>query len=118
VGLRILIVDDNQSYLRSARELLEREGLEVVGVADDGVSAQERAAAVRAEVALVDVDLGLESGAEVAAQLAGAHPALRIILISAYPEEDLPGVLAESPALGFIHKPDLSRQAVEELLGG
>jgi DNA-binding NarL/FixJ family response regulator len=113
-----MIVDDNQSFLKSARNLLEREGLEVVGVAADGESALAAAGTTQPDVALVDVDLGDESGAAVAGTLLEAHPGLRVILISAYPAEDLPGVLERTPATGFIHKQQLSRSMIEEVLGG
>lgn len=116
MALRVLIVDDNHSFLRSAQALLEREGLEVVGVVAEGSAAVGALAETLPDLALVDVDLGRDSGPRVAGELAAARPWLQIILISAYPEVDLPGVLARTPALGFIHKPALSRRAIEEVL--
>lgn len=116
MGARVLIVDDNRSFLSSARALLESEGLEVVGVVADSLGATAALEVMRPDVVLVDVDLGRESGVSVTHQLAAADPELRIILISAYPEVDLPGVLAQTPALGFIHKSAVSRRAIEGLL--
>jgi two-component system, NarL family, nitrate/nitrite response regulator NarL len=118
VGARVLIVDDNRSFLTSARALLESEGLEVVGVVADGPGAAAALEVTHPDVVLVDVDLGRESGVSVTRELAAAHPQVCIILISAYPEVDLPGVLAQTPALGFIHKPAVSRRAIEGLLAG
>jgi DNA-binding NarL/FixJ family response regulator len=116
VGPRLFIVDDNVSFLKYARTLLEREGLTVVGVAADGAGALSATRNTEFDVCLVDVDLGGESGAAVARELAKQRPHLHIILISAYSEEDLPGVLSQSPARGFIHKSRLSREAIQTLL--
>jgi DNA-binding NarL/FixJ family response regulator len=117
VSTRLLLVDDNESFLEAARELLENEGLDVVGVAVDADEALFAAGEHHPELALVDVDLGTDSGVRLAGELAVAHPWLEVILISAYSAEDLPELLDESPALGFIHKSRLSRRAIEELIG-
>lgn len=116
MGPRLFIVDDNSSFLKHARTLLEREGLTVVGVAEDGAGALSATRSTEFDVVLVDVDLGGESGAALARELAKERPRLHIILISAYSEEDLPGVLSQSPARGFIHKSRLSREAIQTLL--
>jgi CheY-like chemotaxis protein len=118
VALRCLIVDDNARFLNAARGLLEGEELTVVGVASTGAEAVRRTGDLKPDVALVDIDLGEESGFDVARRLAepaaGAHP--RVILISTYAESDFAELVAESPAVGFLSKSDLSEQAIHELL--
>jgi DNA-binding NarL/FixJ family response regulator len=116
VGLRLLIVDDNASFLEAARGLLEREGFTVVGTASDSATALALAQARQPEVVLVDVDLAEESGMTLAHALVDADAALQVIMISAYPEEDLPGIAEQAPARGFIGKSDLSRTQIERLL--
>ncbi len=117
--LRCLIVDDNAEFLETARELLQREGMDVVGVASTGAEALQRAAELRPDVALVDIYLGEESGFDVARSLAerasGAPSA--VILISTYAETDLVDIIATSPAVGFLSKSELSRTAVHAVLG-
>ena len=41
MDLRCLIVDDNHRFLETARGVLERDGVDVVGVASDGTQALE-----------------------------------------------------------------------------
>ena len=53
----VLIVDDHPSFRRTARALLESEGFEVVGEAEDGASAIEAARKLRPDVVLLDVQL-------------------------------------------------------------
>jgi CheY-like chemotaxis protein len=111
-------VDDNARFLAAASALLEREGLNVVGVAMSTADAMRHVQELEPEVVLVDIDLGGESGFELARQLADEGRASRsdIILISAHPEDDFADLIEESPALGFISKSDLSAGAIGKLL--
>lgn len=116
VPLRMVIVDDNGHFLEAARTVLEDDGIDVVGVARTSAEALRLAAALQPDVVLVDVDLGGESGLDLAQQLAASENA-RIVLISAYPESDLADLIAVSPAVGFVPKSQLSARAVVRLLG-
>jgi CheY-like chemotaxis protein len=113
--LRCLIVDDNPHFLEAARVLLEREGAVVVGVASTGAEAIERSQELSPDVTLLDIDLGGESGFEVARRL-HQQAASPVILISTYAEEDYADLIAASPALGFLAKSALSTSAVRDLL--
>jgi CheY-like chemotaxis protein len=113
--LRCLIVDDNPHFLEAARVLLEREGAVVVGVASTGAEAIERIQELSPDVTLLDIDLGGESGFEVARRL-HQQAASPVILISTYAEEDYADLIAASPALGFLAKSALSASAVRDLL--
>jgi CheY-like chemotaxis protein len=117
VGRRCLIVDDNPGYLSEACSLLQRQGMSVVGVASTGADALAIAASNCPDVALVDVDLGVESGLDVARALATCGEPMSVILISAYAEKDLRELLDGSPAVGFLPKSVVSRTAIDDLLG-
>jgi DNA-binding NarL/FixJ family response regulator len=118
VSRRCLIVDDNPMYVCEARDLLQRQGMSVVGIASNGGDALAIAAANRPDVALVDVDLGTESGLDVARAFATADEPVPVILISAYAEKDLRELLDDSPAIGFLPKSIVSCAAIDDLLGG
>jgi len=60
--LRCLIVDDNASFREEMRGLLAEQGLDVVGGAESGAEAFQQIAELGPEVALIDIDLGEESG--------------------------------------------------------
>jgi CheY-like chemotaxis protein len=116
---RSLLVDDNSRFLSAARELLEREGLEVVGVASTIAEATRLVGALDPDVCLVDIDLGSESGFELARQIAtGENHSPHVILISAYPGRDFTDMIAESPAIGFLSKPELSAARVRAIVAG
>jgi CheY-like chemotaxis protein len=116
--LRLLIVDDNARFLEAARDLLEREGMTVVGVASTSVEALERVDELRPDVTLVDIDLGEESGFDLARRLAHSDSteAPPVVLISTYAEQDLRDLIDASPAVGFMSKSDLSGRAIRQLL--
>jgi DNA-binding NarL/FixJ family response regulator len=119
MNVRCLIVDDSRRFLDAARGLLERQGLSVVGEASTGAEALRLAAELQPDVTLVDIDLGGESGFEVARRLSqqAATTASRMILISTHAEEDYAELIAASPAFGFVSKSELSGGAIRVLLG-
>ena len=115
--LRSLLVDDNSRFLAAACDVLEREGIEVVGMASTTDEATRLAAALRPDVCLVDIDLGDESGFDLARRLAEpGDGAPRVVLISAYPEGDFSDMIADSPAVGFLPKPELSAARIRAML--
>jgi CheY-like chemotaxis protein len=118
VPVRCLIVDDNPGFLQAACRTLEDGGISVVGVASNGSEALRRIKELRPDVALVDIDLGGESGFDLAQQLMsnGDAPAPTVILISSYAEQDLADLIAESPAAAFVSKTDLSANTVRDVL--
>jgi DNA-binding NarL/FixJ family response regulator len=116
--LRCIIVDDSPRFLAAARGLLERQGMTIVGVASTSAEALERVQELRPDVTLVDIDLGGESGLELARRLhrqAGPAPA-PVILVSTHAEEDYAELIAASPAVGFLSKSTLSAGAIHDLL--
>jgi DNA-binding NarL/FixJ family response regulator len=117
--MRCLIVDDSRHFLDSARRLLERQGVTVVGVASTGAEALRRVEELGPDVTLVDIDLGGESGFELVRRLHRDFRAApsRSILISTHAEEDYADLIAASPAVGFLSKSALSADAIRDLLG-
>jgi CheY-like chemotaxis protein len=67
---------------------------------------------------LVDIQLGAESGFDVARRLRQASGPVPspVILISTHAEQDFADLIAASPALGFLPKPTLSARSIRELL--
>jgi len=116
--LRCLIVDDSPRFLDAARGLLERQGVAVVGVASTGAEALRRAGELRPDVTLVDIDLGGESGLELARRLRDQDGPVPVILISTHAEQDYAELIAASPAIGFLPKTALSADAIRDLLAG
>jgi DNA-binding NarL/FixJ family response regulator len=117
--LRCLLVDDNDAFLESARVLLQREGMTVVGVASNTAEALRQARALRPDVILVDIGLGDENGFDLARLLArdGQGGNAEVIMISTHAETDYTELISESPAAGFLAKSELSAREIGRILG-
>jgi DNA-binding NarL/FixJ family response regulator len=115
--MRLLIVDDSPAFLEAAQAALENDGMTVVGVASSSHEALDRIRDLRPDVALVDIDLGDESGFDVARRLAdGVDPAPTLIIISSHDGDDFKDLVEGSPAIGFVSKSGLSGDAIRAVL--
>jgi DNA-binding NarL/FixJ family response regulator len=112
----IVVVDDHPTFRATARVLLEAEGFDVVGEAEDGASALEQVAALRPEVVLLDVQLPDIDGFEVAARLQRNGERSQIVLTSSRDAADFGSLVERSGARGFVPKDELSGAAIAALL--
>jgi two-component system response regulator EvgA len=115
--LRVLIVDDHSSFRTAARRLLEGEGYEVVGEADDAASALALVQEAHPELVLLDVQLPDLDGFELTDRLVALDPRLQIVLISSRDAEDYGRFVEGSAARGFLPKSELSGASLAALLG-
>jgi DNA-binding NarL/FixJ family response regulator len=115
--VRCLIVDDSANFRDAARSMLDRAGIDVVAVASNSAEALSYSRELEPDVALVDVDLGGESGFDLAEELgrSGLPTVPAVILVSTYAEQDLAEMIAVSPAIGFVSKISLSATAIRDL---
>ena len=113
VVLRCLIVDDNPAFREEVRGLLQEQGLDVVGTAGSADEALRRIDELRPDVALIDIDLGGESGFDLARRVGEVA---RVILISTHDEAEYADLIAASPAVGFVAKTKLSAEAIRLVL--
>src|ERR1700753_2112258 len=105
-SIRVVIVDDNPEFLDSARRLLAHQGARVVGVASTNADGLRSVQELRPDVTLVDVNIGEESGfdlAEALHEIDGAATAPGL-LISPPAEPARTDMIKPSPATGFLAK--------------
>src|SRR5215212_3399524 len=83
VRIRVLVVDDHDIVQWGFRLLLERQPwVERCLAASDGEEAIALAAKAKPHVALIDLFLGRQSGAELCEELCSVSPQTKILLIS------------------------------------
>jgi DNA-binding NarL/FixJ family response regulator len=117
----VVIADDHPSFRASARAILESEGFEVIGEAEDGAGAIAAVRKLAPDVLLLDVQLPDMDGFAVCRQCEvdggrnGGPPA--VVLVSSRDACDYGGLIEQSGARGFIAKAELSGAALAELLG-
>jgi CheY-like chemotaxis protein len=100
----ILIVDDSPQFCQAAATLLAERGFKVLTMAADGNEALAAAADVCPDGILVDINLPGRDGFAVAASLAAACPAARIVLTSANVAQVPAELLRECAAIAFVPK--------------
>jgi DNA-binding NarL/FixJ family response regulator len=120
VPLRCLIVDDSAAFLAASRKILNGRDLSVIGEAATAAEALHLTEELNPDLVLLDIDLGEDSGLALSHELAerAGDAAPTMVLISAHPERDFAELIAESPALGFLTKSELSKAAVLDVLRG
>jgi DNA-binding NarL/FixJ family response regulator len=113
----VVIADDHPSFRASARAILQAEGFEVIGEAEDGKGAIAAVGELRPDVLLLDVQLPDVDGFAVCRTcgLNGGSPA--VVLVSSRDACDYGELIEQSGARGFIPKAELSGAALTELLG-
>jgi len=116
VNATVVIVDDHPGFRSSARALLEAAGFEVVGEAEDGVSALAAVDRLRPRIVLLDIQLPDIDGFAVAERLARAGDPPAVVLVSARDISSYRRRLAGSPVRGFLSKSELSGNALSALV--
>ena len=113
----ILLVDDSGTFRHSARLLLEDDGFEVIGEAEDGRGAVEQAARLRPAVVLLDVQLAQDDGFAVAETLATGPDPPAVVMVSTRSAASYAERMAATSARGFIAKADLSGDVLAAMIG-
>ena len=114
--MSVLIVDDHPSFRASARRLLEAEGFDVIGEAEDGHAAIATAQQLQPDVVLLDVQLPDLDGFEVAARLAALGLACAVVLTSSRNRAEYGSLITENAVRGFVPKAELSGPVLTALL--
>ncbi|MCB0132826.1 MAG: response regulator [Caldilineaceae bacterium] len=120
--LEILLVDDNPRYRGQLRRMIDRVYAHAtIHEAGDTGEALQLVENKHPQLALVDVILGDEDGIRCTRRLKHAAPAMRVILISAYPDREFRRMGLEAGAAVFVDKKDLDaktmRQIIDDLPG-
>ena len=115
----VLIVDDQMPFRMAARSVVGvTPGFEVVGEAKSGEEAVEQVDALHPELVLMDINMDGITGIEATRRIVAAHPATKVILLSTYDEEDLPGDARTSGALGYVHKEQFGPDVLIDMWSG
>ena len=113
--VRVLIVDDVESFRRAARAVVHAaEGFEVAGEAASGEESLEAARILRPQLVLMDVNLPGINGIEAARQIRESFPGIVVILLSTRDRLEFVGPVAESGAAAYIPKSLFSPQRLAE----
>ena len=103
--LRVLIVDDHEVLRTGTRQVLEASSdIVVVGEADDGKAALAMIDDLDPNVVLIDIRLPDRSGIDVARHMTMTHPGIRVVILSAYDDDEFVRAALEAGATGYLLK--------------
>ena len=112
--LRVLLVDDHDLFRTGLRNLLEEQGIEIVGEAADGANAVRLVRELAPDVVVMDLNMPGVSGVEATRQVTTAAPLTRVVVLTISDQDGdvLDAILAG--ACGYLMK-DAS---IDELMAG
>jgi two-component system, NarL family, response regulator NreC len=112
MALRIIITDDHRLIREGLRSLLESQGFEIVGEAEDGRSAVKLAKKLDPDAVIIDISMPGLNGIEATRQIHQEAPQVKVIVLSM--RSDRRAVLAAfaAGASGYL----LKEAAFEEMV--
>ena len=103
--IRVIIADDHALFREGTRNLIEQEAdLEVVGEASDGEEAVELVTRLQPHVVLMDIAMPRVNGIEATRQIKARHPAVAVLILTAYDNDQYIVALLEAGAAGYLLK--------------
>ncbi|MBE1583576.1 response regulator [Nonomuraea angiospora] len=103
--IRVFLVDDHEVVRRGVAALLESEDdIEVIGEAGTAESAIARIAALRPEVAVLDVRLPDGSGVDVCREVRSRVPGLACLMLTSFADDDALFAAVMAGAAGYVLK--------------
>ncbi|MBI4298112.1 MAG: response regulator transcription factor [Chloroflexi bacterium] len=102
--MKILIADDHPLFRDGIASLLKAKGLDVVGQAEDGLEAVEKAKALRPDIVLMDIKMPRCDGLEAMRLIKVEQPELKVVMLTVSEEEEDVFEAMKSGAHGYLLK--------------
>lgn len=102
---RVLIVDDALFMRTALKSMLEKNGYEVVGEADNGIEAINKYTILKPEIVTMDINMPDMDGVQALSEIKKRDPKCKVIMISALGQESWVKKAIVIGARGFIVKP-------------
>jgi DNA-binding NarL/FixJ family response regulator len=112
--LRVLLVDDHDLFRTGLKNLLEEQGVQIVGEAANGQTALRLVPELVPDIVIMDLNMPGLSGVETTRHLTGMAPLARVVVLTISVEDDdiMDAVMAG--ACGYL----LKDSSIDELLAG
>ncbi|MFN0281021.1 MAG: response regulator [Kineosporiaceae bacterium] len=104
-SIKVLVVDDHEVVRRGVVDVVDADpALTVVAEAGTVLDAVRRAAAVRPDVAVIDLKLPDGTGIELVRKLKQDHPAIRCVVLTSFNDDDAVAAALDAGASAFVLK--------------
>jgi len=112
---RILITDDTAFMRMTLRKVLESNGYEVVGEAEDGLDAIEKYKELRPDIVTMDITMPKMDGITAIREIMKVDPQARIIVCSAMGQKPMVIEALNAGAKDFLVKPFQPQRVLEAI---
>lgn len=103
--IRVLVVEDYKPWQGLICSLIEgSEGIQLVGMASDGLAAVQKANELQPDLILLDVGLPKMNGIEAALQIRQSSPRSQILFVSENQDADITDAAMGTGAVGYVVK--------------
>ncbi len=114
--IRVLITDDHAIVRKGLTVLLSTErDIKVVGEAVDGLEAVEKAGPLKPDVVLMDLVMPRMDGIEATRRITGAHPEVKILVLTSFAADDKVFPAVKAGALGYLLKDSSPEELLEAI---
>ncbi len=114
--IRILLVDDQRVICDGLEALLRPEAdLEVVGTAENGKKAIERIAALRPDIALIDIQMPIMNGIQATKLISQRFPKTRVLILSGNDDAQYAAEALRAGAKGYLLKSASAQEVVDAI---
>ncbi len=114
--IRIILAEDHTIVRQGLARLLEDQpDLEVVGEAENGRTAVEKALALKPDIAILDITMPLMNGIEAAKRIRKQLPETKILILSMYSHEHYIHELLETGISGYLLKDSSGRDIIKAI---
>jgi two-component system NarL family response regulator len=115
--MRVLIADDHRLLSEGVSNLLAAHGIEVLGIASDGVEAIKLAQELNPEVILMDIRMPRCDGLSATRQIKALRPEIKILMLTTSAEDQDLFESIKSGASGYLLKSISGNAFIEALRG-
>ena len=112
--LRVLVVDDHDLFRTGLRNLLEEQGVNVVGEAENGETAIRLASDLAPDVVIMDLNMPGVGGVETTRRLSSLAPLSRVVVLTISADDDDVMNAVMAGACGYL----LKDSSIQELIAG
>ena len=120
--IRIVLADDHDVVRRGLQALIGIEpDMDIVGIGGNGLEAVQKVRETDPDVVLLDVQMPHKNGIEAIADIKQFNPAIRILMLTSFGDDDMVFAAIKAGALGYLLKdssPEELLQAIRNVFRG
>jgi len=116
--IRLVIAEDNVIIRKGIRRLLNKsQDIEVVAEAKNGIEALQLVGEIEPDILLLDVEMPALNGIEVARMLKESRHGTRILVLSAYDDQEYIRGMLLNGASGYLLKDEAPERIIDAVKG-